>query len=204
MAAKKPRPAWSKWSDVRNAVGFLGSLARMSIDYVQKRSNPFTIDAIKRAGKLAEKIAALSEEEIALQQTMLFQQITSILDSEDKMERMGVSVDAMGEGPSTAFAIALATARGADILLTPDETVRDQIYDAMPGFVDDAVKKIGIREDDVLEAEARWRYLDASDRKPLPADLQDAFEALWTGGEHAQANKLVRDVAKITAAAKDA
>jgi hypothetical protein len=198
--AKKIRPAWSKWSDHRNAVGFLGSLARMSIDYVQKRSNPFVVDAIKRAGKLAERVAALSEEQIAEQQGPLLAQVTSILDSEEKIERMGVSVDAMGDGPSTAFAIALATARGADILLTPDETVRDQIYDAMPGFVDDAVKKIGIREDDVLEAEARWRYLDASERKELPTDLQDAFEALWTGGEHAQANKLVRDVAKITAA----
>jgi len=194
---KKIRPAWSKWNDHRNAVGFLGSLSRMSIDYVQKRANPFAVDAIKRAGKLAEKMAALDEADIEKQHNTLARDIQAILESEERLERMGIAPEAMGDAVTTAFHIALATARGSDILLTPDETTRDQIYDAMPGFVDEAVEKIGIKENDVLEAEARWRYLDASERQKLPEDLQLAFEALWTGGEHAQANKLVRDVVKI-------
>jgi hypothetical protein len=202
--AKKIRPAWSKWSDHRNAVGFLGSLSQMSIDYVAKRGNPFAMDVIKRAGKLAEKVAALTEEQITEQQGPLLSQVATILDSEARLERMSVSAEAMGDDVYTAFSIALATARATDILFTPDEDVRDQVYDAMPGFVEEAVEKIGMRENDVLEAEARWRYLDASGRAKLPEDLQLAFEALWTGGEHAQANKLVRDVAKITAAAAKA
>lgn len=197
----KLRPAWSKWRDPRNAVGFLGSLARMSIDYVAKRSNPFALDAISRAGKLAEKVAALSEPEIQAQHLALAKQINTILDSEARLERMGIAPEAMGNDVYTAFSIALATARGADVLLTDDEIVRDQIYDAVGGFVQEAVEKIGIRDTDVLEAEARWRYLDESGRAPLPEELQLAFEALWTGGEYASARKLVRDVASTLRAA---